>query len=44
CTVVSGSLVLKEAEDARWLTKEDLFSVKWLPADKDVLEKIGRQL
>ena len=44
CTVVSGSLVLKEAEDARWLTKEELFSVKWLPADKDVLEKIGRQL
>ena len=44
CTVVSGSLVLKEAEDARWLTKEELFSVKWLPADKDVLEKISRQL
>ena len=44
CTVISGSLVLKEAEDARWLTKKELFSVKWLPADKDVLEKISRQL
>ena len=44
CTVVEGDLTLKEAQSARWLGKEDLYSVKWLPADKDILEKIERQL
>ena len=34
CEVVSGKLVLKEAEAARWLTKEELDSVPWLPADQ----------
>ena len=33
CTVVKGSLQLKEHEAARWLSKENLFSVDWLPAD-----------
>ena len=44
CTVIKGNLKLKEAEDARWLTKEDLFSVKWLPADLAVVEKIRELL
>lgn len=44
CTVTKGDLRLKEAEDARWLTKVDLFSVKWLPADLVVLEKIRELL
>ena len=44
CTVISGNLTLKEAEDARWLTKEDLFSVKWLPADLEVLEIIAKSI
>lgn len=38
--VKSGELVLKEAEEARWLTKETLYSVKWLPADLGLIEKI----
>ena len=33
CTIVSGELVLKEHEAARWLTKEQLREVAWLPAD-----------
>lgn len=33
CEIVKGDLVLKEAEDARWLTKDQLYDVKWLPAD-----------
>ncbi len=41
CTVVSGSLVLKEAEDAKWLTAEELDTVAWLPADQALVEKIG---
>ena len=33
CEIVKGDLVLKEAEDARWLTKNQLYDVKWLLAD-----------
>lgn len=40
CEVVSGNLELKEAEDARWLTKETLDSVNWLPADITLIEKV----
>ena len=38
--VVSGDLTLKEHEAARWLTKEELDSVEWLPADITLIEKI----
>ena len=40
CSVESGSLTLKEHEAARWLHKEQLDSVKWLPADIEVVKKI----
>ena len=40
CEVVAGQLVLKEAEAARWLTKEELDLVAWLPADQMILEKL----
>lgn len=40
CTVTSGDLVLKEHEAARWLTKDTLGSVAWLPADLGLVEKI----
>lgn len=40
CEVVEGELVLLEAQDARWLTKDELDSVKWLPADLGLVEKI----
>lgn len=42
CTVVSGELILKEAEAACWLTKDELDSVQWLPADQTILEKFER--
>ena len=42
--VVAGRLVLKEAEDARWLTKETLESVQWLPADQTIIDAIYREL
>lgn len=38
--VVSGELVLKEHEAAKWLTKDELDSVEWLPADVRLVEKI----
>lgn len=40
CTVKSGDLVLKEHEAAKWLTKETLGSVEWLPTDEGLIEKI----
>lgn len=35
-------LVLKEAEAAKWLSKDELDSVQWLPADWTLIEKIRR--
>ena len=40
CEIISGDLVLKEAEAAKWLTKEELYSVQWLPADITLIDKI----
>ena len=40
CHVDSGSLTLKEHEAARWLQRDELDSVEWLPADKIVIEEI----
>ena len=44
CEVVSGDLVLLEAQEARWLTKDELDSVKWLPADMGLVERIRREI
>lgn len=41
CTIISGDLSLLEHEDARWLAIDELDNVKWLPADKDVIEKLS---
>lgn len=38
CTVVRGNLTLLEHEDARWLRKEELDTVRWLPADRSIIE------
>ena len=40
CSIKSGDLVLKEHEAAKWLNKESLDSVDWLPADKGLIEKL----
>ncbi len=42
--IVSGDLVLREHEAAKWLTKETLDSVVWLPADEGLIEKIRLKL
>ena len=42
--IVSGDLVLKEHEAAKWLTKDELNSVEWLPADVTLIEKVGTVL
>ncbi len=40
CKIKSGSPVLKEHEAARWLTRETLNGVEWLPADQEVVERL----
>ena len=40
CERVSGDLELLEADEARWLGVEELHSVKWLPADAELLDKV----
>lgn len=42
--IVSGGLVLKEHEAAKWLTKEELDSVEWLPADITLIDKLRAEL
>ena len=37
CRVINGELTLKEHEAARWLSKDELNSVAWLPADRTIL-------
>ena len=44
CTLESESLNLNEHSDSAWLTKETLNTVKWLPADLVLLEKIADRI
>lgn len=44
CRVKTGEIVLKEHEAAKWLTKDTLTTVEWLPADKGLIEKLGEYL
>ena len=40
CKVESGKLTLKEHEAARWLTKEQLSRINWLPADRSIIRRL----
>lgn len=40
CELLSEELILKEHEDARWLSKNEMDTVDWLPADRDVASKV----
>ena len=42
--VITGQLELKEAEAAKWLTKDQLESVAWLPADITLIDKIRQYM
>lgn len=44
CKIKKGDLVLKEHEAAKWLTKETLHTVDWLPADYGLVEKLREML
>ena len=40
CEVISGDLILKEHQDAKWMNKDELDSVAWLPADLGLIETL----
>ena len=40
CRIRSGSLTLKEHESARWLRREELDTVGWLPADLALIRQL----
>jgi len=42
CSVKSGMIELREHKSARWLTVESLDSVEWLPADKEIVDKLNK--
>ena len=44
CEVISGDLILLEAQDARWLTRNELDSVEWLTADMWLADRIRLQM
>ena len=44
CETITGELVLKEAEAAKWLSKDELKAVRWLPEDLMLIEKIKKYL
>ena len=43
CSLVTEALHLNEHEAARWLANDELDSVKWLPADREVIEKMRNE-
>ena len=43
CSLLTDALHLNEHEAARWLTKDELDSVDWLPADWEVIEALKEQ-
>lgn len=44
CKVLSGDLVLLEHEAAKWLSRDELHSVNWLPADEGIIELLSADL
>lgn len=44
CSVTEGCLILKEHEAARWLGKDELWEVDWLPADVEVVKALEERL
>lgn len=40
CVLLSGAPILKEHEAAKWLSREELDSVAWLPADLSLIERL----
>ena len=44
CSLLTEALHLNEHEASKWLTKDELYSVKWLPADLEVIKTLKNNL
>ena len=44
CHLASGQITLIEHEAAKWLAPKDLDSVKWLPADEEIINELKTQI
>lgn len=44
CSIVEGNLVLKEHEDSKWIKKEEIDALNWLPADLIILDKVKEMM
>ena len=44
CTMGDGGFVLKEHEDARWLDRDTVDEVEWLPADEGLVSKLKEEV
>ena len=44
CTIIKGRLTLLEAEDSAWLGRDELYSLRWLPADLEVVRQIEQHI
>ena len=44
CSIVEGNLVLKEHEDSKWIKKEEIDTLNWLPADLIIIDKVKERM
>ena len=44
CSIVEGHLVLKEHEDSKWIKKEEIATLNWLPADLVIIDKVKEMM
>ena len=44
CTMGDREFVLKEHADARWLDRDTVDEVKWLPADEGIIKKLKEEI
>ena len=44
CTIADGQIQLTEHHEIRWLNVNELFSVKWAPADIPIIEELVKLL
>ena len=44
CSIVEGHLVLKEHEDSKWIKKEEIDTLNWLPADLVIIDKVKEMM
>ena len=44
CSIVEGHLVLKEHEDSKWIKKEEIDTLNWLPADLIIIDKVKERM